>query len=168
MGATVTCGIDGCIRTYTSYRRYRDHIVNKHSELLSDERVNTEDTHESSSHSIEEMDSAPFDEPVTEASTERPKLYNKALFLLKLKEEQRLSQLVVNGLIGDISTLLEEILLLKDEVVKCMYEEHASIELINKINKQFSDKIAVPPFEGLHIAYLQKKYFIDKFHLVVR
>ena len=54
----VTRGIDGCIRTYTSYRRYRDHIVNKHSELLSDQRVNTEDTHESSSHSIEEMDSA--------------------------------------------------------------------------------------------------------------
>ena len=165
----VTCGIDGCIRTYTSYRRYRAHIVNKHSEHISDERVNTEETfldHET--HSIEEMDSVCFDDPVTEISAERPKLYNKALFLLKLKEERRLSQLAVNGLIGDISTLLEEeISSLKKDVIKCMHEEHASTELISKIHKQFSDKITAPPFEGLQTAYLQKKYFTENFHLVV-
>ena len=125
----VTCGIDGCIRTYTSYRRYRAHIVNKHSEHISNERVNTEETfldHET--HGIEEMDSVCFDDPVTEVSAERPKLYNKALFLLKLKEERRLSQLAVNGLIGDISTLLEEeISSLKKDVIKCMHEEHTSL-----------------------------------------
>ena len=65
----VTCGIDGCIQTYTSYRRYREHIVNKHSELLSNESVGTQDTHEPSSHSIQELDSAPFNEPVTEVVT---------------------------------------------------------------------------------------------------
>ena len=153
----------------TSYRCYRAHIVNKHSERISDERVNTEETfldHET--HSIEEMDSVCFDDPVTEISAERPKLYNKALFLLKLKEERRLSQLAVNGLIGDISTLLEEeISSLKKDVIKCMHEEHASTELISKIHKQFSDKITAPPFEGLQTAYLQKKYFTENFHLVV-
>ena len=87
--------------------------MNKHSERISDERVNTEETfldHETHMYGAEEMDSVCFDDPVTEISTERerPKLYNKALFLLKLKEERRLSQLAVNGLIGDISTLLEE------------------------------------------------------------
>ena len=73
-------------------------------------KVYTEDTHEPSSYSVEEMDSAHFDEPMAQASAdhERSKLYNKALFLLKLKEEQRLLQLTVNSLIGDISTLLEE------------------------------------------------------------
>ena len=82
--------------------------MNKHSEHISDERVNTEEAfldHETYMYSTKEMDSASFDDPVTEVSTERPKLYNKAL---KLKEERRLSQLAVNGLIGDISTLLEE------------------------------------------------------------
>ena len=151
----VTCDIDGCMRTYTSYRCYRAHIVNKHSEhnIISDERVNTEEAfldHETHIYGTEEMDSVSFDDPVTEVSTERPKLYNKALFLLKLKEERRLSQLAVNGLIGDISTLLEEeILSLKNNVIKCMHEEHASTELITKINKQFSGKLAAPPFEGL-------------------
>ena len=45
---------------------------------------------------------------------------------------------------------------------------HASIELVNKVNKQFSDKIAAPPFDDLRTANLQKKCFIDKLHLVVR
>jgi len=58
-------------------------------------------------------------------AAERPKLYNKALFLLKLKEERRSSKVAVNGLIGDISTLLEEeILSLKCDVIQCMQEEH--------------------------------------------
>ena len=87
---------------------------------MSDARVDTEESldHETDMYGTEEMDSVSFDDPVTEVSIERPKLYNKALFLLKIKE-RRLSQLAVNGLIGDISTLLEEeILSLKTNVIK--------------------------------------------------
>jgi len=94
---------------YTSYTCYRDHIINKHSELISDEGINTEEPFlqgPKPTYSNEEMDAAPFDDSITKVAAERPKLYKKALFLLKLKEERRLSQVVVNGLIGDISTLL--------------------------------------------------------------
>ena len=58
----------------------------------------------------DEMTLNPSDNATTDyaVQTERPKLYNKALFLLKLKEEQRLSQVTINNLIGDVSTLMEE------------------------------------------------------------
>ena len=148
-------------------------LYSKHSKLTVDESVNTEESflpesdHEPT-HSIEEMDMTPFNDLLTEASAERPKLYNKALFLLKLKEEWRWSQTAVNGLIGDISILLEEeITSLKKDVIQCMQEEHASVELISQINKLFSEKIAVAPFQGLQTAYLQKKIFCDHFNLVV-
>ena len=89
----------------------------------------------------------------------KPPLYNKALFLLKLKEEQRLSQVAINNIIVDISTLLEEeTLSIKKEVIQSMKEGHASTELISRVNEQFSKKLAVTPFEGLHTSYLQKKY----------
>ena len=81
-----------------------------------------------------------------------------ALFLLKLKEE-RLPQVVINSLIGDVSTLLEEeILSLKKDVIQCMQEGHASAELTSKVNEQFAKQIATTPFEGLHTFYLQKNY----------
>ena len=68
--------------------RYRAHIVSKHSEHILDERVNTDEAldHETYMYGTEEMDSVSFDDPVIEVSTERLKLYNKALFLLKLKD----------------------------------------------------------------------------------
>ena len=139
----ITCGIEGCMRTYTSYRRYREHIINKHSELLIDDSMDTEDPLLRDSehihvHSDEEMTLHPLDDSTIDhdvpTDCERPKLYNKALFLLKLKEEQRLSQVAINSLIGDISTLLEEHTSLKKDVIQCMQEGHASGELIHKVN----------------------------------
>ena len=49
-----------------------------------------------------------------------------------------------------------------------MEEGHASAELISEVDEQFTKQIAAAPFEGLHTSYLQKKYYIDHFHLVVR
>ena len=50
--------------------------------------------------SLHPLDDSTIDHDVL-TDCERPKLYNKALFLLKLKEEQRLSQVAINSLIGD-------------------------------------------------------------------
>ena len=120
--------------------------------------------------SLNPYDDSTIDHDVeTPTDHEKPKLYNKALFLLKLKEEQRLPQVVINSLIGDVSTLLEEeILSLKKDVIQCMQEGYASTELTSRVNEQFTKQIATTPFEGLHTSYLQKKYYIDHFHLVVR
>ena len=170
----ITCGIEGCIRTYTSYRRYREHITNKHGDLLIDDTMDTGEVQQDSQHvhgGDEEMMVNPFDDSTVcndvQTDCGRPKLYNKALFLLKLNGE-RLSQVAINSLIGDVSTLLEEeTLSLKKDVIQCMQEGHASTELISRVNEQFSKKIATTPFEGLHTSYLQKKYYNDHFHLVV-
>ena len=130
----ITCGIDGCIRKYTSYRCYREHIINKHSELLQDDSMDTEEPIVQDSEYVqnEEITSNDFDDSSI-PEVPRPKLYNKALFLLKIKDERRLSQVAINGLIGDITTLLEENLSLKKDVIQCMQEENALAELIGTI-----------------------------------
>ena len=143
----ITCGIEGCIRTYTSYRRYREHITNKHGDLLIDDAMDTGEVQQDSQHvhgSDEEMMVNPFDDSTVcndmQTDCGRHKLYNKALFLLKLNAE-RLSQVAINSLIGDVSALLEEeTLSLKKDVVQCMQEGHASNELISRVNEQFSKK----------------------------
>ena len=74
--------------------------------------------------SDEEMTSNHFDNSLI-PEVSRPKLYNKALFLLKIKEERRLSQVAINGLIGDITTLLgEEYLSLKISSSACRKGMH--------------------------------------------
>ena len=169
----ITCGIEGCVRAYTSYRRYREHIIHKHGELLRDDDMDVDSLQDSEHvYADEEMsnlfDDSAIDHEEQTTNYEIPKLYNKALFLLKLKEEKRLPQVVLNSLIGDISTLLEEeISSLQKDVTQCMQEGHASAELISEVNEKFAKQIATAPFDGLHTSYLQKKYYIDHFHLVV-
>ena len=94
---------------------------------------------------------------------------SKALFLLKMKEDRRISQSNVDGLIADFTVLLqEEILSLKKDVMSCIQQGQDLNDSISKINELFSQKSAASPFQGLETAYLQRKYFIDHFHLVVR
>ena len=107
--------------------------------------------------SDEEMMVNPFDDSTVcndvQTDCGRHKLYNKALYLLKINAE-RLSQVAFNSLISDVSTLLEkEALSLKKDVVQCMQESHASNKLISRVNEQFSKKIAATPCEGLHTSY---------------
>ena len=100
--------------------------------------------------------------------SERPKLYNKAMYLLKLKHERRISQVAIDGLISDTATLIEEELLsVKNKVIQCLEEGHAPAELISNINEKLSKRISTQPFEGLQSAYLQKKYYLENFNLVV-
>ena len=114
------------------------------------------------------LDDSAVDHDVQTSKHEYPKLYNKALFLLKLKEDNRLPQVVINSLISDISTLLEEeISSLQKSVTWFMQKRHTSNELISEVKEQFAKQIASPPFDGLHTSYLQQKYYIDHFHLVV-
>ena len=165
----LTCGIEGCMRKYKSYRCYRDHTFSKHSELLpaADDSTSTDEPLLQDSEHVYSIEGSPNPSESTDVLTNRPKTYNKALFLLKLKEERRLPQVAVDGLIGDISILLdEEILSLKQNVIQYMQEGHVSAELISKVNEEFTERV-YSPFEGLQTAFFQKKYFINHFNLVV-
>jgi len=98
----------------------------------------------------------------------RPKLYNRAMLLLKLKEERRLPQVTIDNLVSDVGTLLEEELLsLKYDIGKCLQENDASMELSTKINETITQRIGPSPFQGIHTAYLQQKYYSEHFNLVV-
>ena len=88
----VTCGIEGCVRTYTSYRRYREHIIHKHGELLRDDDMNVGSLQDSEhEHADEEasnpLDDSAVDHDVQTSNREYPKLYNKAFSYLNLKKK---------------------------------------------------------------------------------
>jgi len=115
------------------------------------------------------VDAAAVGENLTTTTQDdnRPVLYNKAMFILKLKEERRLTQVAIDGLIDDVASLLEEetLTLIKDinHCIQGNVPEHVS----NAINAILSCRMVKSPFEGLQSAYLQKQYFINNLHLVV-
>ena len=95
-------------------------------------------------------------------------LNSKALFLLKIKEERRISQSNVDCLIGDFTVLLkEELMSLKGDIISCVKEGQDVDDSVSRIDNLFSKKLATSPFDGLDTAHLQRKYFLEHFHLVV-
>lgn len=95
-------------------------------------------------------------------------LLNKASFLLKLKEERRISQRAINGIVNDINTLFEEELaVLKAEVTSCFSSNQGTDETIRKVKNIFEQKTSMPFFHNLDSEHLQKAYYTTHFNFVV-
>ena len=97
----ITCGVDGCPRTYTSYRSYRKHILKKHGSWIKES--------DSGCHREEENEDFDLNNNSPQSSfcetVEKPAMYDAALFILKAKEVRRISQRALNGLLFDVSEL---------------------------------------------------------------
>ena len=92
-------------------------------------------------------------------------LHNKASFLLKLKEERRISQRAINGIVDYMNTLFEqELAVLKEEVTSCFAGTNNTMGEVKKI---FEQKMSVPFFHNLDSEHLQKAYYTTQFNYVV-
>ena len=86
----ITCGIDGCVRTYRSFRCYKAHIFTKHSHFVS-QPVNTTDIEEPTIHddlSLENSGTYESAATVQDTPIVRPKLYNRAIYAV-IKTQRR-------------------------------------------------------------------------------
>jgi len=98
----ISRGINGCSKVYTSYKSYRKHIIKKHQELMIDN---------------DDIDSKPWpvqvlaDDECSDTNVHdmnHSGISHKTSCLLKLKEERRISQRAINGIVSDINTLFEK------------------------------------------------------------
>ena len=166
----IPCGINGCPKIYTSYRSYRKHIIQKHQELLVDEI--SEDQNDTNSTTVLENDINNTTEGEEEYSNSNmdesgspDPLRNKAAFLLKLKEERRVSQKAINGIVDDMNTLFEEELAtLKTGVISCFASNQGTVETVRRVKEVFEQKTSVSFFHGLGSEHLQKAYYTTHFN----
>ena len=97
---------------------------------------------------VEQPDVQDYQEPTeNDALTDPVQMQpnSKALFLLKMKEDRRISQSNVDGLVADFTVLLqEEILSLKKDVISCIQHGHDLNDSIRKVDELFSQVFCVP------------------------
>lgn len=93
---------------------------------------------------------------------------NVAMYLLKLKEVHRLSQAAIDCVISGTRSLLDQHLAtVKGEVDLHLQQSQlqGAEDIRTGVSRIFED--VHDPFARLNSAYMQEKYFRDKFHLVV-
>ena len=157
----VVCGIQGCPRTYTNYHSFRKHLRRKHMETLELEPSVVYDDPPIELDSGEEMILEQRSRPVW---TRR----NAALFVLKNKEVHQVTQISLDDILHDVSSLVHESIDSFSSNIRSVLEENGiDPSSISGLNETLSSEEVRAPFRGLESAYLQKKAY-RSFGLVVR
>ena len=174
---TVTCGVDGCPKTFTKYNSFRKHILRfLDITVLSLKSTNQEgsvEIHECSMDDIPSIHSNVQDtkyDTFSDNATERVKkdthTNQAALFILKAKECLKVSQLALNTMLDDINTLLNvKLHETEHKVLSLLSHNHFSEEITKKTRDIFTSEESL--FSGLHTNFNQNKYFVDHLGLVV-
>ena len=93
--------------------------------------------------------------------------HSAALFILEAKEERRVSQRALDGLLDDFHKICEsQKNVLRDEVKKCLEGLQCTSLVIDAVDKVIEHSCSVSPFDGLHTAYLQQQYFQNHLYFV--
>jgi hypothetical protein len=92
-----------------------------------------------------------------------------ALFILKTKEMNQLSQQALNAIVSNTEDIVEQSLdNLKTKVTCCLHENGIQPEEVQGLDTILHDRSDfAKACEILKTEYLQIKYFVEKFHLVV-
>ena len=104
-GLSIRCGINSCTETYKKFESFRSHVNRKHREALvrTAHTMNTDDDAQedgASDEHVEESDADwEKDDDDQESSEEQKRL--AALFLLKTREERKVTQTALNGIVQD-------------------------------------------------------------------
>lgn len=189
-GLRITCGCNGCPRTFRNFHTFKGHLYKDHSEFLkgivspymctnlsvpvnAQTQVGCDDTdgnlHDTGDllqqqqlpMTLEVHHSPPLSQ---EESVQR----SGALFILKTAEEQRLTLTAVNGIIQDIQQLIGNVVTaIEEQVMKTLQSCSLDTEEIDRVKECFPYKMLVSPFQGLESEFLQMKYFTETLGLIV-
>lgn len=154
-GFHVTCGVDGCTKTYRKFVSYKKHMYVKHRDAQSVDRPEHDV-------SVQDSETVRSDSPMSEDHQEMyiNQLHRStALFILKAREIHKIPQTSLDYLLGDISTFMD--------INRSQLIQKITVALKEKGIDMESDLVAlsnsqdiVNPFEGLHTEYLQRQFFI--------
>lgn len=152
-----SCGISGCIQTFNTYSAMVSHLQRKHPRFeVSTDDLNTNTPQEEGESVPQVFDDSQLDpvEMVDELSAKK----SAALLLLNLKERHRLTQSAVNFTVGQIKQMMEYAFKdIKMSIQSQLHEVHLNLDQCFNINL----------FEGLETEYLQSKFYLEHFNLVV-
>ena len=93
-----------------------------------------------------------------------------ALFLLKTKEENQLSQQTINAILRNTEDVVESsVQCLKDKIITCLTNNDINIAEVAGLNEILVEPSVFSRASGpLANEYLQIKYYVENFDLVVR
>ena len=157
----VNCGIGGCTQNYTNFTSFRSHVYRKHRSHVSSCSLHVEsDNDHESDNSVGDLN---VDDPHSTVDFDFKR--SCALFILKCKEVYKISQSAIDGLVTDVTLLMQQHShSVKSDIQKLFQDANITNFDIQRLLYPLED---VGPFKELHSKFLQEKYFRSNLHLIV-
>ena len=176
---SVVCGISGCPRTYNKFSSYKKHVYRVHrqdcnlgigqpitllpitdatdTEAICDIVQPLEESVDEECGIIDDTTGQPQQQHVTAVS------HHAAMMLLQLKQKYKLSQVALDAVTEEFTSLLQyKLSEVEESILKLDHCETREIKLA------FQSPTLVDPFYGLHGKYQQEAYFSRVFGLQVQ
>ena len=169
-GFQITCGVEGCQTTFRNFRCFKNHLRRDHHLL------GTKETEEAGS--FNSLDQDPFtedpgNEPQVLQDNAPPdplqQLKQRALWILKLKERRKLTQVTLDEVLHDVTELCTDLVtLLGESVMELLKSAGVSLECVPGLQELFAeDSDFCKPFKNLDTHYKQLAFSRAHFNLVV-
>ena len=176
-GFSITCGLNGCLRTFKNFRTFQNHVSDYHAGC--DNYVNVGASAGCEPDSILEDplndnhdygaggdDDAAGDIPTNQSLTLQE---STALFLMGLKEKHKLTQVALQGVIEGVTSLIQcHLDSLHTQVCQQLRSADTPETVIGSLGSLFSENgTAGQPFAGLETQHQQLKFYRTHFNLIV-
>lgn len=165
-GFSMTCGIQGCLRSYTNYTSWSRHVQKIHnaeSSIPNELQSEVDDD-------FAEMD---IDAILTEerdltSTTELQSQKEKARWISYLRDENKLIQSCTENILSNIIDLCSHLLNdIKQTIGKQLQECEVSSDTKDKVLRSLDNSDFKQPFKGLETKYQQISFFKQHLGYVV-
>ena len=157
----ITCGINGCVRTYQNYYSFRKHLNRAHHGDASASVDNTDSV----------VDHVLIDEPEVDVVRKEPdvdSIRTSALFLIKAQEIHKVSQIALDNIIAELTFMCsKELSLLQTKVFKYLSNGGVDPDKIDGLKEVFNKCGLNNPFHGLTSHNLRSLYTEEHLGFVV-
>lgn len=172
---SIKCGY--CSQTFKKFNSFKSHIQRK--KHYHEQSLNTEDDNDTNIPNADFDDSESADGTLYEDGSDDDEetrenhvdtmTRNLALFLLKTKEENQISQNAMNAVLENTSDLVETSLeSLKRQIVNCLGDSGVDVSSIEGLKDVLEEQsIYSQAHQRLRTEELQARYFVENFDLVV-
>lgn len=166
-----TCGVEGCCQTFTTYSAIKSHLNRKHKGTDLDEPQTPIETEggqpDGAGFSGFDDASSMCQESAAEPMPHDSNLQRSAaLFLLSLKEEHQNTQRAIDFAVGQVQQMVSYAVEDTMASVLSVLQEHSAVTG-SELPDISGCSTVCDPFATLHTEYLQTKYYVQHFNLVV-
>ena len=165
----MTCGIEGCLRSYTNYASWSKHVQKKHNiASYTTTELQMENNDDYVEMETDEMVIGEMESDMTEPQSQQQNNRETAKWIMKLRDENKLTQSCTENILSNVTLLCSRLVdNIKQTRAKQLQENEVPSYVAEKVLQSIDSPDNKQPFKGLETKHQQVSFFRKHLDYVV-